>query len=294
MNALKPPERFQIHLSTCVAVLMALNLAIFVNVQAIGGMLGVGLDGDPWLMSFLCFVLIAGSLTGVVYTGVWLERWIRFRTSEQVRLSADLGVTAGETLKRLSEVRAELGLRPPSAELSAEAKPSAAAGEAAAHALPFAHGRMRKRTVVVLALLGPALVALNVSGRTRMVLRRGGEGGAGVSGEIGDAAPRKAEAGWVYQLGAREQRWEIGLPLPVVRHAQWEDRRVTKLPGDPAEAEAWLFGTLDVEPLKPVASEWAGFSAGALMLDLTVLVAALMLAAAACERVWARRAKLAE
>lgn len=288
MNALKQPDRFQIHLSTCVAVLMALNLAIFVNVQAIGGMLGVGFDKSPWLMSFLCFLLVAGSLSGVVYTGVWLERWIRFRTSEQVRLSADLGVTAGETLKRLGEVRAELGLRPPSAEASAEAKPSAAAGEAAAHTLPFVHGRMRKRTVVVLALLGAALVALNVSGRTRMVLRRGGDGGGG-SGEGSEVAPRKAEAGWVYQLGAREQRWEIGLPLPVVRHAQWEDRRVTKLPGDPAEAEAYLFGTLAEEPLKPSAAEWAGFSAGALMLDLTLLVVLLMLAAVACERAWARR-----
>lgn len=168
MNASKPPERFQIHLSTSVAVLMALNLAIFVNVQAIGGMLGVGLDGDPWLMSFLCFVLIAGSLTGVVYTGVWLERWIRFRTSEQVRLSADLGITAGETLKRLGEVRAELGLRPPSGEVSAATKSAPdAAVEAGAAAPSPARGRMRAGTVVVLALLGAALVALNVSGRTR-------------------------------------------------------------------------------------------------------------------------------
>lgn len=289
MNSSKPPERFQIHLSTSVAVLMALNLAIFVNVQAIGGMLGAGFEKSPWLMSFLSFLLVGGSLAGVVYTGVWLERWIRFRTSEQVRLSADLGITAGETLKRLGEVRAELGLRPPSGEVSAATKSAPdAAVEAGAAAPSPARGRMCAGTVVVLALLGAALVALNVSGRTRMVLRRGGEGGS--PGGDGDA-PRKAEAGWVYQLGAREQRWEIGLPLPVVRHAQWEDRRVTRLPGDPAEAEAWLFGTLEAEPLKPVASEWAGFSAGALMLDLTLLVVLLMLAAVSCERAWARRGK---
>lgn len=286
MNASKPPERFQIHLSTSVAVLMALNLAIFVNVQAIGGMLGAGFEKSPWLMSFLCFLLVGGSLAGVVYTGVWLERWIRFRTSEQARLSADLGVTAGETLKRLGEVRAELGLRPPSGEVSAATKSAPdAAVEAGAAAPSPARGRMRAGTVVVLVLLGAVLVSLNVSGRTRMVLRRGGDGG----GESGEVAPRKAEAGWVYQLGAREQRWEIGWPVAVVRHAQYEDRRVTHLPGDPTEADAFLWNSLEKEPLKPSASEWAGFSVGALMLDLTLLVVLLMFAAVACERAWARR-----
>ncbi|MCK6472822.1 MAG: hypothetical protein L6R28_13850 [Planctomycetes bacterium] len=73
MNARTPTDSFQIHLSTCVAELMALNLAIYINVQAIGGMLGAGFSAGA-LMLDLTLLVVLLMLAAVACARAWAAR----------------------------------------------------------------------------------------------------------------------------------------------------------------------------------------------------------------------------